>query len=195
MTARADSHHAHLFVTNVLNGTVAANGKTVHRGTVLRIGLTLDRDRPPAVNDITVVGSGFGERSDPAALVVGPTGVAVGPDATLFVADSVGNRIGAIAAADSRHGSGGTGRTVTAGAALNTPLGLTVTPQGDVLTVNAGDGNLVETTAGGRHEATLTLDAAGSPPGAGTLFGLATVPGRNAVYFVDDGTNTLNLVH
>jgi hypothetical protein len=30
--------------------------------------------------------------------------------------------------------------------------------------------------------------------GAGTLFGLAIVPGGNGVYFVDDGTNTLNVL-
>ena len=32
-------------------------------------------------------------------------------------------------------------------------------------------------------------------PGNGTLFGLAVVPGAAGVYFVDDGTNTLNLLH
>jgi hypothetical protein len=37
------------------------------------------------------------------------------------------------------------------------------------------------------------LDDTGSPPGAGTLFGLLTV-GKRAVYFVDDGSNTLNLL-
>ncbi len=30
--------------------------------------------------------------------------------------------------------------------------------------------------------------------GAGTLFGLAFIP-RTGVYFVDDGTNTLNLLY
>jgi len=195
MTAVADTRHANLFVTNVLNGTVAAGGKTVPGGTVLRIGLNLHRDGPPTLNDVTTVGSGFGEHTDPAALVVGPTGVAVGSHDTLYVADSVGNRITAIPAADTRHGSGGTGRTVTGGGALNTPLGLTVTPGGDLLSVNAGDGNLVETSATGRQQTTVTLDTSGSPPGAGALFGLATVPRHNAVYFVDDATNTLNLVH
>jgi len=195
MTAAGDEHHANLFVTNVLNGTVAARGTTVNGGTAVRIGLSLDRHRPPAVGDVTVIGSRFGERTDPAALVVGPTGVAVGRDDTLFVADSVGNRITMIPDADTRHRSAGTGPTVTAGGALNTPLGLAVVPNGDVLTMNAGDGNMVETTPGGAQVATLTLDGSGSPAGAGTLFGLAPVPGHHAVYFVDDGTNTLNLVH
>jgi len=42
------------------------------------------------------------------------------------------------------------------------------------------------------------LDDSPAPPGAngnGTLFGLAVVPGGGGVYFVDDGTNTLNLLH
>jgi len=29
----------------------------------------------------------------------------------------------------------------------------------------------------------------------GTLFGLAVVPDGSGVYFVDDGTNTLDLLH
>ena len=40
-----------------------------------------------------------------------------------------------------------------------------------------------------------TLDTSGTPPGAGALFGLALTPGHRAVYFVDDATNTLNLLH
>jgi hypothetical protein len=32
-------------------------------------------------------------------------------------------------------------------------------------------------------------------PGNGTLFGLAVVPDGTGVYFVDDGSNTLNLLH
>ena len=36
--------------------------------------------------------------------------------------------------------------------------------------------------------------AGGPPPGAGTLFGLA-LKVRFGVFFVDDGTNTLNLLH
>ena len=35
----------------------------------------------------------------------------------------------------------------------------------------------------------------GFPNGFGTLFGLAVVPGGSGVYFVDDGTNTFNLLH
>lgn len=41
---------------------------------------------------------------------------------------------------------------------------------------------------------TATLDDSGAPPGgAGNLFGLALVPGGRGIWFVDDGTNTLNV--
>ena len=110
------------------------------------------------------------------------------------VADSVGNRITAIPNASRRATSAGTGRTVTAGRALNTPLGLALTRSGKILTVNAGDGNLVVTTPRGAQIRTVALDTSGNPPGAGALFGLA-VDKRGGVYYVDDATNTLNLLH
>ncbi len=34
-----------------------------------------------------------------------------------------------------------------------------------------------------------------SKMGSGTLFGLAVDPRGNGIYFVDDGNNTLNLLH
>jgi hypothetical protein len=40
----------------------------------------------------------------------------------------------------------------------------------------------------------VQLDSSGSPAGAGALFGLAPV-GSDNVYFVDDATNTLALLH
>jgi hypothetical protein len=182
-----------LFVTNVLNGTVAAGGATVNEGTVLRLTLAVPKDDPPRIETRAIIGSGFGEHTDPAALVVGPTGVGLARDGTLYVADSVGNRIAAIPAAPWRFTDAGTGRTVTSGGALNTPLGLAINREGDILTVNAGDGNLVVTTPAGDQTDVVQLDNTGSPPGAGTLFGLAVAHGDD-VYFVNDGSNTLNLL-
>ena len=37
------------------------------------------------------------------------------------------------------------------------------------------------------------IDTTGT--GGGTLFGLAIAPNGNGVYFVNDGNNTLNLLH
>ena len=186
---------AALFVSNVLNGTVAANGATVNQGTVERLVLLLRGSKPPLLVAHRIIGSGFGERTDPAALVVGPTGLGLDSHGTLFVADSVGNRITAIPAAVVRVTSVGTGKVVTTGGKLNTPLGLAIAPNGDVLTVNGGDGFIVETTPAGKQVASFLLDNTGSPPGNGALFGLAVTPNANGVYYVDDAANTLNLFH
>jgi len=186
---------AALFVSNVLNGTVAANGNVVNQGTVERLTLLLRGSKPPLLIAHTIIGSGFGEHTDPAALVVGPTGLGLNSQGTLFVADSVGNRITAIPGALVRLTSAGTGHVVTTGGSLNTPLGLTIAPNGDVLTVNGGDGFLVETTPAGKQVATALLDGTGSPPGAGALFGLALTPNASGIYYVDDAANTLDLFH
>jgi len=187
MTAFEYGGHAKLFVTNVLNGTVAANGAVVNGGTVTRLDLALPEHAMPALEAITVIGSGFPQRTDPAALVIGPTGVAVAEGGSrLYVA--------VIDDALERVSSPGTGRTLSAGGTLNNPLGLIVTPDGELLTVNGGDGNVTEIDPRGRQVAHTQLDASGSPPGAGALFGLVFDP-WHGLYYVDDATNTLNLLH
>lgn len=198
MTSLDLGGRAVLFVTNVLNGTVAANGGTVLRGTVLRLVIKIPAFGLPFIWFRTTIGSGFPERTDPAALVIGPTGVGLGPNGVLYVADTLGNRIAGIPYALSRFFSAGTGFTVSRGHRLNGPLGLAIAPNGNILTVNGGDGKLVEITPFGAQIATRQLDSTvtpGSPPGAGALFGLAVKPGHRAVYYVDDATNTLNLLH
>ena len=185
---------ASLFVTNVLNDTVAAGGSVVSEGTVLRVVLGVSPSAGnPWVESITVIGSGFSERTDPAALVIGPTGVTLGKNhKTLYVADSLNNRIAAISDPLHRSSSANTGSTVSSGGSLNDPLGMTLSINGNILTANGNDGNLVETTPSGMQIATTQLDGTGNPPGAGTLFGLVDDPGYG-LFFVDDGSNTLNL--
>jgi len=195
MTAADYGHVADLFVTNVLNGTVKAGGKTVHGGTVLRLTVVVPGHGLPFIASARVIGSGFGEKTDPNALVIGPTGVGLGRNGTLYVADTVASRITAIPNAVFRGHDAGTGFTVTKGGHLNGELGLVVAPNGDILTVNGGNGWLVEVTPFGAQVATRQLDKSGSPPGAGALFGLAVKPGHRAVYFVDDATNTFELLH
>ncbi len=184
-----------LFVTNVLNGTVAAKGGTVFGGTVLRLVVQIPRSGLPWIQFNTTIGSGFAQKLDPAALVIGPTGVGLGPNGTLYVADTLANRVAGIPDATFRGFSAGRGFTVSVGHQLNGPLGLVVAPGGDILTVNSGNGNLVEITPSGFQVAVRTLDRSGSPAGAGALFGLAVKPFQRAVYFVDDATNTLTLLH
>lgn len=196
LTAQGFGQFATLYVTNVLNGTVAAKGSPVDGGTVVRLVLDL-RGQSPRVLDNTVIASGFPERTDPNALVVGPTGVGLSQNGTLYVADTVDNAIRAIPDAPFLRFSAGTGQPVTSGGALNGPLGLAVGPNGDIFTVNGVDGQAVETTPQGNQVAMQFLDTtvnAPNPPGNGALFGLAFAPNNGGLYFVDDVTNQLILL-
>jgi hypothetical protein len=201
MTALDTFDGALLFVTNVLNGLngtpAAANQTVVNLATVIRIPLqTFGKTMPQVGGPITVIGSGFPARTDPAALVIGPTGVGLSDDGVLYVADTLGNRIAAIRNAIFRQSSANTGRTVTSNGSLNGPLGLAIGPKDVIATVNSGDGNLVFTRPGGKQILTTQLDAtpnpSPTPAGAGALFGLAFAP--EGLYFVDDVANTLNLL-
>jgi hypothetical protein len=194
-TAVTDGDQAALFVTNVLNGTVAAHGKVVHRGTVLRLWLRVSGSRLPRLESVTRIASGLAEQTSAAAFVLGPTGVGLGRHDTLYVADTRGNRVTAIPAALTRGSNAGTGHVLTRGGALSAPLGLAIAPGGDVLTVNGNNGRIVETTPGGAQIATRLLDSSGSPKGAGALFGLAVAPLGRGLYYVDDAANTLRLLH
>jgi hypothetical protein len=80
MTWLESGDNAALFVTNILNGTVKANGNIVDTATVIRINLGAPASRKPWIQSITVIGWGFPARTDPNALVLGPTGVALSPD-------------------------------------------------------------------------------------------------------------------
>jgi hypothetical protein len=199
MAATQDGNTATLYVTNVLNDAGATPTRPVPGGYVVRLRLGLDGPNAPRVMDMHVIASGIDVRPDPAALIVGPTGVGLEGD-TLYVADSVDSRILAIDHAGGPMGPGpgpapGPGprglRVVSAGGALNDPLGLAIAPNGDIVTLNGADGNAVETTQGGDQIATDTLD--NNAGGGGNLFGLALTPANHGIYFVDDfgGDNDL----
>jgi hypothetical protein len=210
MTAADDDHSAVLFVTNVLNGTVAAGGTIVNQGTVVRLNLAVSEKYIPFLVSMTVIGDGFSERTDSAALVIGPTGVALSPDCrhsqdpddcftpfgedepVLYVADSLNNRIAVITDPFTRTVPAGNGETLTSGWHLNDPLGLTVAPNGHIISVNGDDGYAVETTPHGQQIAIRLLDSSGSPPGNGALFGVVYDPSVGDLVYVDDATNTLN---
>jgi hypothetical protein len=194
-TALSFGSYSDVFVTNVLNGTVAARGAVVHRGTVLRLRLSLAGRRPPRLTSVVTIASGLAEQTSAAAFVLGPTGVGLSPGGTLYVASTQDSRITAVPGALVRRRSAGPGRLVTAGGALAGPLGLAVAPNRNVLTVNANNGKIVETTPSGVQVATRLLDSSGHPAGSGALFGLALAPAGRGVYYVDDAANTLRLLH
>src|SRR5215467_837892 len=133
MTALDMGTDAVLFVSNVLNGTVAANGAVVSQGSVVRIVLSIPMGGTPTPMSFKTIASTFPERTDPAALVIGPTGLGLGSDGTLFVADTLRSRIAAIPNAVSRTSDAGDGTTVAEGPPLNQPLGLAIAPDGHIV--------------------------------------------------------------
>ena len=168
----------------------------VNKATVLRLDLTIPQGKPPAIARQTVVADGFGQRADKDVFLIGPTGLALGGDGTLYVSDALGNRIVAIPQALTRTSSAGTGRTVTRDGLLKRPLAMTMTPAGTLLVTNAQNGEVVEVDPNsGRQLGARWIDndQAQSPPGSGDLFGIAMTPDGNGFYYVEDDMNTVVL--
>ena len=164
------------------------------KSTVLRIQLAIPDGQAPRITAQTVVADGFGHRADKDVFLIGPTGLALAPDGTLYVSDAVANRIVAIPNAATRADSAGTGQVVTEGKLLQRPLALAITPAGHLLVVNAKNGQVVEVDpAAGKQLYAQWVDAnqAQSPPGNGDLFGLAMKRDGKGFYYVEDDVNTL----
>ncbi|HYL37719.1 MAG TPA: hypothetical protein VEV17_17520 [Bryobacteraceae bacterium] len=180
-----------VFVSNVLSGTVT------------RLDLLADEERggPPTVRAETQIASGYAIRTDPAALVVGPTGLVF--DArhdVLFVASTGDNTIFAIDQARETQNDNGTGRVAYRDDThLHGPLALVMTPSGHLIAANGDAQNpdpshpnfLVEFTAEGTFVSQFQLD----PGGAGAAFGLGISGTEDGTRFaaVDDNANTLNI--
>jgi hypothetical protein len=182
-----------LFVSMALDGGAAKGVRTIANSTILRIRLHTSGNQLPSVINQQVVARGIPWRDDKAALVIGPTGVALAADGTLYVADTLENAITAVPHAMTRTAAAiGGGTTVSQGGHLSQPLGLTLAPNGDLIATNAGNGNMVEISPAGRQLLAKPVDP---KSGAGSLFGLVVAPGGRGVFFVDDGDNTLRLLH
>jgi sugar lactone lactonase YvrE len=181
-----------LFVSNALNGGANDGSFTEPTATVLRIRLTTTRGAPRVTSQQIIAGA-IPWRDDKAALVIGPTGVALASNGTLYVADTLGNAIMSIPRAMTRTRAVADGPRITlaSGRHLKQPLGLTIAPNDDIITTNAGDGNIVETTPTGTQVAVVAGDAKSD---AGSLFGLAITRNNDLIY-VDDGLNTLRMLH
>jgi sugar lactone lactonase YvrE len=187
---------ATIFVSNAGFGVGPPEGdpRVVNQATVLRIKLSVPEGKPPTVVDQTVVGSGFGSQPNKDVFLIGPTGLALGPNDTLYVSDATGNRISAIWDATTRDHSAGVGRTVTKDGLLQTPLAMATAPNGHLLVVNAKNGQVVEIDpVSGEQIKSRWIDPnkAQKPPGSGDLFGIAMTPAGDGFYFVKDEDNTL----
>jgi hypothetical protein len=192
-TAKSEGPKTTLFVSNALNGGAAKGVKTVDNSTVLRIELESGEGQTPKVLSETVIANGIPWVNSAEALVLGPTGLALASNGTLYVASTQDNKIYAISEAMTRTTAAAKGGTVlTEGGHLKEPLGMVLAPNGNIITSNGGDGNMVETTPAGQQVAVQTAD---KKTGAGSLFGLVIAPAGKGIYFVDDGENTLNLLH
>lgn len=191
---------ATLFVSNAGFGVGAPEGEppVVNKATVLRIELAIPEGSPPVVTGQTVIANGFGEQADKGVFLIGPTGLALGADGTLYVSDAIGNRIVAIPDAAKRTSSAGTGREVTKDGLLHRPLALAICPNGHLLAPNAQNGQVVEidpATGKQLYARWIDADKAQTPTGSGDLFGIAMTAAGDGFYYVEDDVNTLVLAH
>ena len=167
-----------------------------HAATVLRLSLHIADGQVPEVVSQTVIGDGFANRADRDNFLFGPTGLALGPDDTLYVTDGLDNEITAIEQASTRETSAGKGRVVTREGLLAWPLAMVMTPRGHLLVNNGKNGQIVEIDPqAGRQVYAHWLNAnqAQSPPGNGDLFGLALTPDGTGIYYVEDDINGLRV--
>lgn len=187
---------ATIFVSNTGFGVEAPGQDVVERATVLRLDLSIPPNGAPVVTKETVVADGFGQQADKDVFIVGPTGLALAPNGTLYVSDAIGNRIVAIRDALTRTTSGGKGTTVTEGGLLKRPLAMATAPNGHLLVMNGQNGQVVEIDpVEGKQIYARWIDAnkAQTPPGSGDLFGVAMTPAGDGFYFVMDEVNALAL--
>jgi hypothetical protein len=194
-----DGPTAELFVSNTLIGLGRSSraGTQVDKGDVVRLTLSETSTAVPKVTAETTVASGYPESPDASAFVKGPTGLVLGPSGTLYVANNLGNVIDAVPDAATRSGSGGTGTAITSEGQLASPLGLALAPDGDLLAANAVNGKIVEIAPSGKQVGEYYADdnVGQEPPGNGDLFDLAVNQAGDGILFVNDGTNTLELLH
>jgi hypothetical protein len=181
------ANHVQVFVSNVLGGTVSR----------------LDFSFPSAgtihFDSITQIGSRYSHRTDPAAIVIGPAGLAYDQSLdTLFVAGEANDKIFAISNASTTTDQG-TGKIVFADTShLHGPMGLTLAPNGNLLVANNDSINpdpnqpseLVEFTTLGGFVRQFSID-----PNIDGPFGIvaAEFSEVNDLAFVNDNNNTLSV--
>jgi hypothetical protein len=189
MTINDQGGFAQLFVSNVLTGTVT------------RIDLLVPMNgSSPKVVSKTQIASGYAHRTDPAALVLGPTGLAFDAKTdTLFVASTADNKIFAIHNAAFTQHDHGTGNVIYQDAKhLHGPIAMVLAPNGDLIVANGDAVNtdpnqpseLVEFTQHGKFVSQFQLD-----PNPDAAFGIAFDVSDGQVRFaaVNDNQNTVSI--
>jgi hypothetical protein len=179
---------AQIFVANVLNGTVTRVNVTFSSSGAINTSMT----------QMTQIASGYMFRGDPAAFEIGPTGLAFNATThTLYVASTAGNKVFAIANADTVGTQTGMGSVVyTDKAHLHGPLGLTLAPDGNLIAAQGDAINpskrqtseLVEFTPKGKFVGQFSLSKM-----AGGAFGVASSPDGTKFAAVNDITNALEI--
>jgi hypothetical protein len=181
-----DGARVHVFVANVGNGTVTRLDVTV-----AATGLTVTKK--------TTLAKGYTHKPDPAALVLGPTGLAFDErSGALFVASTADNAIYRIDGASSTTQTVTRGAQVFADSHLRGPLALRFAPNGNLLTANGDAVNadvthpseIVEFTTRGQFVQEYNVDAS-----QGGAFGIDTVSGWAPFNYavIDDVTNSLSV--
>jgi len=183
LAVQANGNSALVFVSNVLSGTVTRLKISVNKGT-------------PTVTGMVQIASGYLHKTDPNAVVIGPTGLVFDSSkGLLYVASTGDNKIFSIANAASTTADNGMGTLVYSDPAhLHGPLALAIAPNGDLLTSNGDAVNpdpthnseIVEFTPSGSFVDELQVNSA-----ADGAFGIAVSNGELAA--ADDNTNTLHI--
>jgi DNA-binding beta-propeller fold protein YncE len=182
-----DGTQAHVFVSNVLNGTVS------------RLDIVVGPKGITVLKKVTIA-HGYSHVPNMAALVLGPTGLAF-DDARdmLYVASTDNNAVYSISHASSRTDSANRGSLVFADSHLRGPLALRFAPNGNLLAANGDAVNadilhpseIVEFTRSGEFVREYDVDA--SQGGAFGIDAAADSDGGFNFAAVDDVTNNLSV--
>jgi hypothetical protein len=182
LTINDGGAQATVFVSNVAQGTVD------------RIVLAVGSNSVSIMTE-NQIAHGYEHKGNPAAFVLGPTGLAYDKKAdTLYVASTMDNAIYAVSNAGTTMSSTDKGAPVFSDSHLRGPLALALTPLGNLVTANGDAVNsdpthpseLVEFTKGGQFVSESNVDAS-----QGGAFGLAIQPFPFNFSAVDDVPNTV----
>jgi len=189
MAIRDDGTFGQVFVSNVLTGTVVRFDIQMFQGSDQVV-----------VRDAVQIASGYTHRPDPAALELGPSGLAYDEEHDiLYVASSGDNAVFQINNAGDLFSDGGTGRMIYQdNTHLHGPLDLVLAPNGHLLVANSDGFNvdpnqpseIVEFTTAGEFVTQFSVD-----PNNGGAFGIGLDDIHGFIRFaaVDDNQNILRM--